>query len=122
MQQESSYGPSEKLKQKAVINTLFKNGTSFSKDKIRVVYVKTQRIYPTQPNNVGVSVSKRNFKKATDRNKIKRLLREVYRKNKYLVLLNNDNHYDLMLLYVGRSIPTYKNLTIAMQGVFRKMT
>jgi len=85
-----TFGTREKLKSKAQIELLFAEGKSISKYPIRLIYKKTT-IEKEVPIKAAVSVSKRNFKKAVDRNHIKRLLRESYRKNKYLVL-NNTTH------------------------------
>ena len=79
------YPKEEKLKQKKDITLLFEKGKWRSQGKIRLIFYK----FPESTeenivalNKVGVSVSKRFFKKAVDRNRIKRLLREVYRHNK----------------------------------------
>lgn len=48
---------------------------------------------------MGVSVSKKYFKKAVDRNYYKRILRESYRLNKQILLENIDKPYAFMLLY-----------------------
>ena len=62
------------------------------------------------PVQVLVSVSKRKFKKAVDRNKIKRLIRESYRKNKYIIydlLRTIDKQYAIAIMYIGDKIFTY---------------
>lgn len=55
-----------------------------------------------------ISVSRRRFRKATDRNRIKRLIREAYRKNKSKYLYDDLNRSGrslaLMLSYVGKDI------------------
>ena len=66
---------------------------------MRLIYIKTIT-NSSLPNYAGVSVSKRNFKKAVDRNRIKRLLREGYRKNKYLVRHNTSHQFTFMLLFI----------------------
>lgn len=68
-----------KLKQKRHISLLFEKGKWKSSGNLRViVYISEEECEP----QIGVSVSKRNFKNAVDRNRIKRLLREAYRLNK----------------------------------------
>lgn len=84
------YPKTEKLKQKKYITLLFEKGKWKTCGKIRMIMYR----FPESQNSensieeqdfsgvkVGVSVSKRYFKKATDRNRIKRLLREAYRLN-----------------------------------------
>lgn len=74
-----------------------------------MVFLQTEHTsaYPTQ---VGVSVPKRNFKKAVDRNRIKRLLREVYRKEKYMVYSEVDKPYVYMISYLAKDEWKYVDL------------
>jgi len=116
------YGTLEKLKEKKKIDALFERGTSFTQFPIRVIYQKI----PFETSNdwsskIGVSVSKRNFKKAVNRNKIKRLLREGYRKNKYLVDQDLGHAYIAMLLYIGKEMPTYESMHSTVQLVLKKL-
>jgi len=60
-----------------------------------------------------ISVTKKNFKKAVDRNKLKRLVREGYRSNKLLLYdyLNEHNKSTLLgLIYVGETILSPKEI------------
>lgn len=80
------YPKSEKLKQKKEINLLFEKGKWKTCGKIRMIILKEEMLIenglPFENSKIGVSVSKRYFKKSVDRNRIKRLLRESYRLNK----------------------------------------
>ncbi len=106
---DESFGKKEKLKSKVMIDRLFAEGNSVKKFPLRLVYLPITD--PSEKlNKVAVSVPKRNFKRAVDRIKIKRLMREAYRKNKYLVTNNLAGNYALMLIYTGREIWNYTEL------------
>lgn len=96
-----SYPKKEKLKSQKLIEQLFSEGKSVSAYPLRMVYLKTDFDDDTK-FKTGVSVSKRNFKKAVDRNRIKRLLREAYRLNKSVYFNNILSSYALMILYIGK--------------------
>src|SRR5690606_40588639 len=85
-------------------------GSSVSKYPLRLVYLKMDESSDI-PIIVAVSVSKRSFKRAVDRNRIKRLIREVYRLNKdvFIKETKSDN-YAFIFLYTGREIPVFEEL------------
>jgi len=97
----SSYPYKEKLKSKKDIERLFSKGQSIGVYPLRMVYLKCDFTQETLIKT-GVSVSKRNFKKAVDRNRIKRLLREAYRLNKPESFNNISSSFTLMILYIGK--------------------
>ena len=75
------FGKDEKLKSRKSIDELFSKGKSFTVSPVRVSYKFAKA--PESPSlQAGVTTSKKNFKKAVDRNRIKRLLREAYRLQK----------------------------------------
>ena len=114
-----SYPKKEKLKSKKLIEQLFVEGQSVSVFPLRLVYMAT-----TFEENVnlktGVSVSKRNFKNAVDRNRIKRLLREAYRLNKASYFNNITTQYAFMILYIGKKEPTFTELETKTKQLFDK--
>lgn len=100
MTKEYGYPKAEKLKKKKHIDLLFSEGKSVSKYPVRLVFAPIDDA--SQPYQVGVSVSKKYFKKAADRNRIKRLLREAYRLNKNRLPDNLPQAYAMMFLYHSR--------------------
>lgn len=76
---QQNYPRSEKLKNKKELAFLFEKGSWKSSGSLRIVFVKNADV---ESQKVGVSVSKKLFKRAVDRNRIKRLLRECYRLHK----------------------------------------
>lgn len=106
-----------KLKSSKQITTLFANGQSVKAFPIILAYMPCELEVPFK---VGFSVSKRNFKTAVDRNRIKRLLRENFRKNKYLFTDKNDQTFLLMFLFVGKELPNYQQINKAILKVAKR--
>jgi ribonuclease P protein component len=115
----ATYPKKEKLKSKKLIDQLFTEGQSVSAFPLRLVYLKT-----AFDDNViaktGVSVSKRHFKTAVDRNRVKRLLREAYRLNKASFFNNLTTQHAFMILYIGKDLPTFLQVEKKMKVVFGK--
>ena len=101
-----TYSKAEKLKSRKIIDLLFSEGKSVSKYPLRLVYAPTEGI--DEKLLFGVSVSKRNFKNAVDRNYFKRVLRECYRLNKHLLYENLDKPYAMMFFYQSKERLSYK--------------
>ena len=117
-------GKDERLKKRKYIEELFNSGENFSVHPLKVYYFTrhdsdiddgtpgwSERI--REPIvQFGVGVSKKNFKKAVDRNRIKRLIREAYRLRK--LGLNAAVHkkkewcLKLFILYTGKELPNYE--------------
>ena len=104
-----TYKKKDKLKSRKLIEKLFDEGKSVTVFPLRMLYLKT-----THENGsvikTGVSVSKRNFKKAVDRNRVKRLLREAYRLNKPEYFKNITTPYALMILYIGKDANDFNSV------------
>jgi ribonuclease P protein component len=97
-----TYPKTEKLKSKITIDLLFSKGKSVSKYPLRLVFVESDYGIPEasdQKLKMGVSVSKKYFKHAVDRNYFKRVLRETYRLNKHLLVDHLDKPYAMMFFY-----------------------
>ncbi len=85
---------------------------------MRVVYVKQQVCEQAITSSILVSVPKKKFKHATDRNRIKRMIREAYRLNKQeLIDSLQGQEYKLLIafLYIGKEISGYTEIEQAMQ-------
>lgn len=100
-----TYNKNEKLKSRKALDNLFKNGKSFFIFPVKIFYC----IEPASATNnikCGVGVSKKYFAKATDRNRIKRLLRECYRLNKaQLHHATQHKQISFFMLYVDKQLP-----------------
>ena len=98
----------DKLKSRKSIDELFSKGSSFSNFPFKVIWLPENKEARLQ---VAVGVSSRNFKKATERNRIKRLMRESWRLQKeklQLHLQEKDKQLSLFILYVGKELPEYE--------------
>jgi len=114
-----TFNKSEKLKSEKLITELFSSGKSISAYPLRLVYLETTFSDPVKIKT-GVSVPKRNFRKAVDRIRIKRLMREAYRLNKSELFNNITTQYAFMILYIGKEKTVYKKVEPAMKQLFNK--
>lgn len=115
-----TYPSIEKLKSKKLLDELFSSGKKINAYPIKLVY-KQLNFEDATLIKTGVSVPKRNFKKAVDRNRIKRLLREAYRLNKHIVHDNLDQKYVCMFLYLGKEMPTFEELHSKIELLLAKL-
>lgn len=116
---KNTYPKHEKLKSKNTIDLLFTEGKSVSKYPLRLVYVPIS-LENEERLKMGVSVSKKYFKKAVDRNYYKRVLRECYRLNKRLLLDNMDQPYAFMFFYQTKERLDYREIQEKTTQLFQK--
>ena len=91
----------ERLNKEKWIQELFEKGSSFILYPFRVVYLPHPD--PVHPSHqVLISVSIRNFKKATDRNTIKRRIREAYRLNNSKIL--SPGKWLIAYIYIAKEM------------------
>lgn len=114
-----NYPKNEKLKSKITIGLLFSEGKSVSKYPLRLVY-HSGALGDDQQLKVGVSVSKKYFKKAVDRNYFKRVLRETYRLNQHLLKDQLSQPYALMLFYQSKDRLTFEEINSKTIQLFEK--
>ncbi|MGL5111674.1 MAG: ribonuclease P protein component [Flavobacterium sp.] len=114
-----SYPKEEKLKSKITIGLLFTGGKSVSKYPLRLVYCPLAK-EEKQPIKMGVSVSKKYFKKAVDRNYFKRVLRETYRLNKHLLLDAVAEPQAFMFFYQTKERLSYAEINAKTIQLFEK--
>lgn len=114
-----SYSKAEKLKSKNIIDLLFSEGKSVGKYPLRLVYVAYE-FEDDVPLKMGVSVSKKHFKKAVDRNYFKRVLRECYRLNKEQLITALDKKYCFMFFYQTTDKLSYQEIEEKTRQLFEK--
>lgn len=105
----NKFPKSERLRGKRKIEALFTEGRHFTVYPFKVVYLKQKQPESLLPNQILVAVPKRNFKRAVDRNRIKRLIKEAYRLNKRLIPTGRPEFYLLIgYIYLGKEVPEYQ--------------
>jgi ribonuclease P protein component len=113
----------ERLSRKKRIDELFADGSSFNLSPFRILYIEKdfESAYPAQ---VLISVSSKNFPGAVDRNRIKRLIREGYRRQKHLLYeaLQEKNKKLLAgIIYSSRKIESYSYIEEKLVASLRKI-
>lgn len=114
-----SYPKAEKLKSKKIIDLLFSEGKSVTKYPLRLIFVKHD-FEEDVPLKMGVSVSKKYFKKAVDRNYFKRLLRDCYRLNKQVLTEKLSDKYCCMFFYQTNEKLSYEEINQKTIQLFEK--
>ena len=113
MPKQFTLGKNERLKSRKLIEQLFKQGKSFNAFPFRVYYLEEKKMF-NEPNiQFGCGASNKNFKKAVDRNRIKRLTREGWRlqKNALADLLKKRNRsLSVFFIYTQKELPDYKTV------------
>ncbi len=136
----------EKLKSRKLIERIFREGKSFTVFPFRVHYIVSRPLTvppacppsfpmslahsgppPILPLQAGFGATTRNFKKATDRNRIKRLSREAWRLHKQPLadhLQQNGHSVSVFFIYTGKELPDYNTVTekisVALQRLIKE--
>lgn len=116
MPKRFSLGENERLRSRKLIEQLFREGKNFVVAPYRVYYFIGSKELDAQNStsliHFGVGVSGKNFKKAVDRNKIKRLTREAYRlqKNELKETVRANQSLRLFFIYTAKELPAFSNV------------
>jgi len=115
----------ERLKSRKQIELLFKQGKSFAFIPFRVYYKINEEAETNQKAVAfGVGVSSRNFKKAVDRNRIKRLTREAYRLQKIIlteIVSERKIRLNVFFIYTGKELPEFAEVKLKVEQALKKL-
>ncbi|NKI31243.1 ribonuclease P protein component [Croceivirga thetidis] len=114
-----SFPKNERIKSKKLMEAIFTEGKNLNNFPLKLIYLPSDFDDDTQ-FKVAVVAPKRNFKKAVDRNRIKRLMREAYRLNKGVIFNNSERDFALVFLYLGKEMPDFQLMESKMTGLLEK--
>lgn len=123
MAKQFTLGKNERLKSRKSIEQLFSEGKKIVAAPYRVLYLFT-KIEKDPSLLFGAGVSAKNFKKAVDRNRIKRLTREAYRLQKISLqekIRANNIQLNVFFIYTGKELPGYNEVYQKVGVVLKKL-
>lgn len=119
-----TFKKSERLKSRKIIERIFnREGQSFANYPILTTWLETP-LKSDFPAKVTFSVSKKKFKKAVQRNRIKRLMREAYRLNKpkfYQSLESNEKQVAIIFIYIAKEELDFKTIEAKMKQSLKRL-
>jgi ribonuclease P protein component len=115
----------ERLCNKRLIDELFHNGSSFLCYPYRVSWLAVAEASES-PVQVLIAVPKKRYKRAVDRNLLKRRIREAYRLNKqeHLYTLLSEAHKNIVFSigYIGKEIDPYELMEKKMLKLLKQLS
>jgi ribonuclease P protein component len=123
LSEKNTFKKEECLKSRKLIESLFTDGTVINHFPFKLIYKIGEFDDSGINSKIAVSVSKRNFKRAVDRNYIKRKLRESFRKNKsslYESLQKTNQKAYFIVIYIAKDDIPYQDIEKEMKLLLDK--
>lgn len=113
----------ERLKREQHIDTLFHTGKAFSVFPVKFLYRMLPREAEVSPVRVGFTVPKKKFRKAVERNRVKRLLREAWRLNKHTLYaaVPEESQLHIFLIFTDNKLPDIETVTAVIKTGIEKL-
>ncbi len=121
MAKRYTLGSDSRLKREQHIETLFRTGKAFSVFPLRVVWLLQPLGEESSVKRAGFSVPKKKFKRAVDRARIKRLLRESWRLQQHELSIPEGQQLHLFLLFTDATLPDYQPVFTAVGKAIAKL-
>ena len=134
MAKQFTLGKNERLKSRKLIEQLFSEGKDFVISPFKVFYKfipiliddsqSDNKRATTSNLQFGVGVSTRNFKRAVDRNRIKRIIRETYRLQKLSLQKKSEAKkiiLTIFFIYTAKELPVYKDVYNKMDMILARL-
>lgn len=116
-----SFQKAERLCSKKIMDKLFQEGKTIFVFPVKIVYLES-KLPSDYPVQAAFTVGKRNFKRAVQRNLIKRRMREVYRLNKSKFYEEiGDKQVAVFFIFTGKTIPEYNQIEVAVKKGMKKL-
>ncbi len=126
MAKQFTLGKNERLKSRKQIEQLFNEGKSFYLSPFRIYYLVTPLItISVSTLQFGTGVSAKNFKRAVDRNRVKRLIREAYRLQKQRLqeaVMQEKLQLNIFFIYTSKELPAFNVVKEKVNLILNKLT
>ncbi len=114
---------SDRLKRRKVIETIFSSGQGVQAYPIQLIWTVAERQGPGYIQ-VGFTAPRKKFKRAVDRNLVKRRMREAYRLNKSLIpeaIVSENAQIVVMCIYMSRDILAFDSIQKGMIKALKRL-
>ncbi len=119
-----TFGKEERLKSSLQIQELLKDGQSISAFPFKIFWGESEDPHQKFPSRTAILVPKRKFKRAVDRNYMKRRIREAFRQNKNLIyqpLQERDLNIKIVILLLADEFISFDRLDTGIRELLGKL-